>query len=183
MGMKHRMNIRTATAAQRRRVRSSCSQRFSKGGWRKPIASSRIGPQDPSPPIKQAERNQEQRNGQRNFSVILAGHGIQDVPAIQLSAGKQVQRRREQSDPRRAPHGMQQQISRRHARPQNGNEQAHRPAVARRRSRNGRPKAAPPLNRKWRSPAPEPRRGIQPRARRGPHQKAPCDCKSESECE
>ena len=42
-------------------------------------------PQNPSPPIKQAERNQEQGDSQRNFSVILARDGIQNMPAVQLS--------------------------------------------------------------------------------------------------
>src|SRR5579862_6143873 len=56
---------------------------------------------------------------------MLAGHGIEDVPAVQLPAGKQVQRGREQSHPRRAPHGMQQQISRSDLGAKQRDEQSH----------------------------------------------------------
>jgi len=77
------------------------------------------------PIIQQAKKKQPHRQEQRQGTVCTRAHRAQNVSAVELSTGQQVQCGREQSNPRRAAHRMQKQISRYHARPQNRDEQAH----------------------------------------------------------
>ena len=58
--------------------------------------------------------------------MVLAGCRVQNVPAIELPAGKKVERRREQSHPGCAAHWMQKQIAGGDAGPQNCLDQAKR---------------------------------------------------------
>src|SRR5712691_13571317 len=62
--------------------------------------------------------------------MILARGRVEDVPAVELPGGKQVERRREQADPRRTAHRMKQEVARWHPWPQPSQQRAQRQWIA-----------------------------------------------------
>src|SRR5580658_3111339 len=69
------------------------------------------GPRKPSPPAKDRERHKPQRDSQRDPRVPAAIERVENVSAIQLARGDQIERSRKQSYPRRAADGMKYEIA------------------------------------------------------------------------
>ena len=73
------------------------------------MANEQHGPHKPAQPIVNGQRHEQNGHRQSDAAVALAGEGVEDVAAVKLAGGQQVERRGEDADPRGAPDRMQQQ--------------------------------------------------------------------------
>ena len=114
----------SATSAQERRLRSSGSHRSIERRVTEADGQQQHSPHQPAQPIMNRQRHQQNGHRQCDAAVALAGQCIEDVAAVQLAGGQQVERGGEDADPRGAPDRVQQQGLVRNARPQQGFEDA-----------------------------------------------------------
>ena len=115
-GVKLNRKITSATTAHARRAGSSGCQRSNIGGCRKRrVRINRFLPTRTTAD-RAAQRDQHDRHDDRNPAMPLARQAVDDVSAVELPHGQQIQRGGEKPHPRRAPHWVQQHPPRVHVR-------------------------------------------------------------------
>ncbi len=117
-GVKERMKMSSATAA--RTLRPASRRSSSKiGGWRRPISEA-ISAHSSQPCQKKMPRSDQDGDrgdaGQERLS--FAEHGIEDVAAVELADGKEVEGGGQEAEPAGEGHGVDQQVALRRDLPQ-----------------------------------------------------------------